>query len=226
MTKVMTFAERMAALKKTPALPVETVEEKTTEVVQTKRVFGQPKPAPAGQPNRWATQRGETPPAIDLVQSGTPDKTARNTREEPSKVLAESLPENSTLPVDIGNIILLSNEANKILPADKTEGEFLISGDMPEDAILVKQKIAELSDFAGVSLRNEMTELKKLIKASPDACMFLLPEELGLMVRALRSMTDNRVAMDMGASQRTTKAKKQKEIPLSAAELAAALDDL
>lgn len=214
MTKVMTFAERMAALKKTPTLPVE-----TTEVVQTKKVFGQPKPAPAEQPNRWATQRGETPPAIELRQSGTPSKTARNTREEPSKVLAESLPE-------IGNIILLSNEANKILPADKTEGEFLISGDMPEDAILVKQKIAELSDFAGVSLKNEMTELKKLIKASPDACMFLLPEELGLMVRALRSMTDNRVAMDMGASQRTTKAKKQKEIPLSAAEIAAALDDL
>ena len=214
MTKVMTFAERMAALKKTPTLPVE-----TTEAVQTKKVFGQPKPAPAEPPNRWATQRGETPPAIDLVQSGTPDKTARNSRQEPCKVLAESLPE-------IGNIILLSNEANKILPADKTEGEFLISGDMPEDAILVKQKIAELSDFAGVSLRNEMTELKKLIKASPDACMFLLPEELGLMVRALRSMTDNRVAMDMGASEKSTRVKKQKEIPLSAAEMAAALDEL
>jgi len=214
MTKVMTFAERMAALKKTPTLPVE-----TTEVVQTKKVFGQPKPAPAEQPNRWATQRGETPPAIDLRQSGTPSKTARNTPLEPSKVLAESLPE-------IGNIILLSNEANKILPADKTEGEFLISGDMPEDAILVKQKIAELSDFAGISLKNEMTELKKLIKASPDACMFLLPEELGLMVRALRSMTDNRVAMDMGASEKSTRVKKQKEIPLTAAEMAAALDDL
>ena len=214
MTKVMTFAERMAALKKSPVLPVE-----TTEVVQTKKVFGQPKPTTAEQPNRWATQRGETPPAIDLVQSGTPDKTARNSRREPCKVLAESLPE-------IGNIILLSNEANKILPADKTEGEFLISGDMPEDAILVKQKIAELSDFAGISLKNEMTELKKLIKASPDACMFLLPEELGAMVRALRSMTDNKVAMDMGASEKSTRVKKQKEIPLTAAEMAAALDDL
>lgn len=214
MTKVMTFAERMAALKKTPALPVE-----TTEVAQTKKVFGQPKPAPAEQPNRWATQRGETPPAIDLIQQGYPDKTARNTPLEPSKVLAESLPE-------IGNIILLSNEANKILPADKTEGEFLISGDMPEDAILVKQKIAELSDFAGISLKNEMTELKKLIKASPDACMFLLPEELGAMVRALRSMTDNRVAMDMGASEKSNRTKKQKEIPLTAAEMAAALDEL
>jgi len=204
MTKVMTFAERMAALKKTPVLPVETeVEEKTTEVVQTKKVFSD----------------ANSPPAIDLVQSGTPDKTARNSRQEPCKVLAESLPE-------IGNIILLSNEANKILPADKTEGEFLISGDMPEDAILVKQKIAELSDFAGISLKNEMTELKKLIKASPDACMFLLPEELGAMVRALRSMTDNRVAMDMGASEKSTRVKKQKEIPLTAAEMAAALDDL
>lgn len=220
MTKVMTFAERMAALKKTPVLPVETeVEEKTTEVAQTKKVFGQPKPDAGEPPKKWAFSDANSPPAIDLVQSGTPDKTARNSRQEPCKVLAESLPE-------IGNIILLSNEANKILPADKTEGEFLISGDMPEDAILVKQKIAELSDFAGISLKNEMTELKKLIKASPDACMFLLPEELGAMVRALRSMTDNKVAMDMGASEKSTRVKKQKEIPLTAAEMAAALDDL
>lgn len=221
MTKVMTFAERMAALKKSPTLPKEeaAVEEQTTETPKPR--FG----AGAGT-FRNPIKQPTAPVAIDLIQQGYPDKTARNTPAEPSKVLAESLPENATIPAEIGNIILLSNEANKILPTDKAEGESLVSGEMPEDAILVKQKIAELENFDGISLKNEMTELKKLIKASPDACMFLLPEELGLMVRALRSMTDNRVAMDMGASQRITKAKKQKETPLTAAEMAAALDDL
>ena len=92
------------------------------------------------------------------------------------------------------------------------------------DAINIKQKIANLQDFDGISLRYEMDELKKLIKASPDACMFLLPEELGLCVRALRKMTDNKVAVDMGATK--AKATKAKPVQLSADELKAALDDL
>lgn len=124
----------------------------------------------------------------------------------------------------VGNIILLANEANKIVPKDKTEGEQLVEGDLPMDAINIKQKIANLQDFDGISLRYEMDELKKLLKASPDACMFLLPEELGLCVRALRKMTDNKVAVDMGATK--AKAKKDTTVKLSADELKAALDDL
>lgn len=128
----------------------------------------------------------------------------------------------------IGNIILLANEAHKIIPSsdkDKTDGEHLVEGDMPVDAIRIKQKIAEMETFDGISLRHEMDQLKKLIKASPDACMFLLPEELGLCVRALRRMTDNKVAMDMG-STKARASKKQVEIKLTAEDIAAALDDL
>jgi len=106
-----------------------------------------------------------------------------------------------------------------------TEGEHLVEGDMPVDAIRIKQKIAEMETFDGISLRHEMDQLKKLIKASPDACMFLLPEELGLCVRALRRMTDNKVAMDMG-STKARASKKQVEIKLTAEDIAAALDDL
>ena len=128
----------------------------------------------------------------------------------------------------IGNIILLANEAHKIIPnssRELTEGEHLVEGDMPVDAIRIKQKIAEMETFDGISLRHEMDQLKKLIKASPDACMFLLPEELGLCVRALRRMTDNKVAMDMGTIKARA-SKKQVEIKLTAEDIAAALDDL
>ena len=144
---------------------------------------------------------------------------------KPEEIEAPEVAEEVAKPqYEVGNIILLANEANKIVPKDKTEGEQLVEGELPLNTVRIKQKIAEMETFDGISLRNEMDQLKKLIKASPDACMFLLPEELGLCVRALRRMTDNKVAMDMGATK--AKIKKDAPVKLSAAELAAALDDL
>lgn len=199
----ITFAERMAAMKASagaaslaPSVsPLNLAEEEPAVAAQpAKRVFGKP----------------STPADSSAVSP---------IAEEEPKPVEEKKPEYA-----VGNIILLANEANKIVPKDKTEGEQLVEGDLPMDAINIKQKIANLQDFDGVNLRYEMDELKKLIKASPDACMFLLPEELGLCVRALRKMTDNKVAIDMGATR--TKAPKDKPVQLTAAEIAAALDDL
>lgn len=198
----LTFAERMAAMKASagaaslaPSVsPLQLAEEPESES------------AGAAQPTKKVFGKSSTP-AISPIAV-----------EEPEPV-EEKKPEYA-----VGNIILLANEANKIVPKDKTEGEQLVEGDLPMDAINIKQKIANLQDFDGISLRYEMDELKKLLKASPDACMFLLPEELGLCVRALRKMTDNKVAVDMGATK--AKATKAKPVQLSAAEIAAALDDL
>jgi len=97
---------------------------------------------------------------------------------------------------------------------------------MPEDAIRIKQRIALLSTCDEHSLKSEMDELKKLIKAAPEACQFLLPEELGQCVRALRSMTDNKLAVDMGRAKPRASKKKETTPQLTAADLSAALDDL
>ena len=206
----LTFAERMAAMKASagaaslaPSVsPLNLAEE----------------PEPSTSVSQSPSQPTVSAPAKRVFGKPSTPAVSPIAVEEPAPVEAPK-PE-----YQVGNIILLANEANKIVPKDKTEGEQLVEGDLPMDAINIKQKIANLQEFDGLSLRYEMDELKKLIKASPDACMFLLPEELGLCVRALRKMTDNKVAVDMGATK--TKAKKDKPVQLSAAEIAAALDDL
>ena len=187
-----------------------------------------------------AMKQNQNQAVVATVNSPLPDISAEVPKvEAPTrKVFGKPISVHATIPepepepvvekpveIEVGNIILLANEANKIIPKDKTEGEALVEGDMPIDAIKIKQKIAEMETFDGISLRHEMDQLKKLIKASPDACMFLLPEELGLCVRALRRMTDNKVAMDMG-STKARASKKQVEIKLTAEDIAAALDDL
>ena len=104
-----------------------------------------------------------------------------------------------------------------------------ISGLPPKEAVLqIQQKIADISLLEdGTDIRYEMEKLSELLLANPQACLYLLDEDLGLAVRALRKMTDNKVAVDMskakprkGAASDTTSSK------LSAAEMAAALDDL
>lgn len=202
----LTFAERMTAMKASAGAaslapkvsPLNLAEDPEAQPTSVSQSPSQPVKRVFGKPST---------PAVSPVVT-----------EEPEPVEAPK-PEYA-----VGNIILLANEANKIVPKDKTEGEQLVEGDLPMDAINIKQKIANLQDFDGISLRYEMDELKKLLKASPDACMFLLPEELGLCVRALRKMTDNKVAVDMGATK--AKAKKDTTVKLSADELKAALDDL
>lgn len=211
----LTFAERMAALKK--PLPTPTVEiAKDAPATQANTAITPPISVHASNPT---TDTPIAAPAVKRFGVKAPIV------ETPTVV--EKAPEPKQ-EIEIGNIILLANEAHSIIPnsdKDKTEGEFLVEGELPIDAIRIKQKIAEMETFDGISLRHEMDQLKKLIKASPDACMFLLPEELGLCVRALRRMTDNKVAMDMG-STKARATKKQPELKLSAEDIAAALDDL
>lgn len=104
-----------------------------------------------------------------------------------------------------------------------------ISGLPPKEAVVqIQQKIADISLLEdGTDIRYEMEKLSELLLANPQATLYLLDEDLGLAVRALRKMTDNKVAVDMskakprkGAASDTTSRK------LSAAEMAAALDDL
>ena len=104
-----------------------------------------------------------------------------------------------------------------------------ISGLPPKEAVLqIQQKIADISLLEdGTDIRYEMEKLSELLLANPQACLYLLDEDLGLAVRALRKMTDNKVAIDMGkAKPRKGSADTGGSRKLSAAEMAAALDDL
>lgn len=104
-----------------------------------------------------------------------------------------------------------------------------ISGLPPKEAVLqIQQKIADISLLEdGTDIRYEMEKLSELLLANPQACLYLLDEDLGLAVRALRKMTDNKVAVDMGkAKPRKSSAATSSSRPLTAAEMAAALDDL
>ena len=104
-----------------------------------------------------------------------------------------------------------------------------ISGLPPKEAVLqIQQKIADISLLEdGTDIRYEMEKLSELLLANPQACLYLLDEDLGLAVRALRKMTDNKVAVDMGkAKPRKSSADTGGSRKLSAAEMAAALDDL
>jgi len=104
-----------------------------------------------------------------------------------------------------------------------------ISGLPPKEAVLqIQQKIADISLLEdGTDIRYEMEKLSELLLANPQACLYLLDEDLGLAVRALRKMTDNKVAIDMGkAKPRKSSADTGGSRKLSAAEMAAALDDL
>ena len=104
-----------------------------------------------------------------------------------------------------------------------------ISGLPPKEAVLqIQQKIADISLLEdGTDIRYEMEKLSELLLANPQATLYLLDEDLGLAVRALRKMTDNKVAVDMGkAKPRKGAASDTTSRKLSAAEMAAALDDL
>lgn len=89
----------------------------------------------------------------------------------------------------------------------------------------IKTRIRSLADLSGIDLKNEMGELKTAIKENPQACLLLLPEDIGEMVVQLRRIVGTALAV---ASSKTRE-KKPKEAgvgkKMTAAELAAALDD-
>ncbi len=157
-------------------------------------------------------------PATIAAQQATTEKQEGEeiSGEEVSKPLSE----------DVGKVILLANEATKAEEGRVSEGE-LLNSDVPDSVHIIRRKIQDIQSLDGIALRSEMDELRKLLQVNPQACMYMLPEDLGLMVRQLRKITDNKVAQVLSTT-RTTKARAAKEAPakLSAEEMQAAFDDL
>ena len=154
------------------------------------------------------------PATVKLQPEANKEQEGQDTGgEEVSKPLSE----------DVGKVILLANQATKADESRVTEGE-LLSNEVPDSVHILKRKIQDIQNLDGVALRSEMDELRKLLQVNPQACMYLLPEDLGLMVRQLRKITDNKVAQVLSTT-RTTKAKAA-PAKLTAEEMQAAFDDL
>lgn len=88
----------------------------------------------------------------------------------------------------------------------------------------ISSRIKQLEELSGDDLKNEMIELKKALMENPQACMLLLPDEIGAMVSSLRKITGVAIAT---ASAKTSKKKEPKASTkrMTPEELAAALDD-
>ena len=97
--------------------------------------------------------------------------------------------------------------------------------DSPEQVYSeISQRIKTLEGMSGDDLKNEMMDLKKALLENPQACMLLLPEEIGSLVSSLRKITGIAIAT---ASAKTKKAPGEKKAAkkMTPEELAAALED-
>ncbi len=86
------------------------------------------------------------------------------------------------------------------------------------------RRIRELETLSGEDLSGEMTSLKDALHFNPDAVALMLPEDLGLLVAALRKVTNTSISeATKEKKEGTPKAKKK---ALTADEMAAAFDEL
>lgn len=86
----------------------------------------------------------------------------------------------------------------------------------------IKERIVQLCSLSDDDLRPAMTDLKAALMENPDAVALMLPQDIGEMVKALRRITGEALAI---ASAPKAKGK-PKQKALTAEELNAALDEL
>lgn len=224
-TRPLTFAERMALAKKSVEVPAPTVVVEAEAVTATEVVsVSAPEPEvdvsklSFAEKMKYLKEQASKSSVSNQVLTASDSSTTQPTTTPE----AEPIKEPEVLPT----VILLANEANKLAQGTETEGE-LLNAEMPDSARILKRRISELQNIPECNLRKEMDDLRTMLKANPNACMYFLPEDTGLLVRALRKITDNKVAADMGTT-RTAKKNNDKvsSKPLSAEEMKAALEDL
>lgn len=96
------------------------------------------------------------------------------------------------------------------------------STEVSQAAADLTARINKLEQYSGVDLKNEMTALKIALLQNPSACLLIQPEDVGKAVAALRNITG--MALMNAAKSKEPKAKKEKQRPLTAEELADALN--
>lgn len=195
MSTPLTLAERLkAAASKaaTKTAPAEEVVEEPRELTPLERLKAAKAKADAAK---------TAPPAVERPTEGENPFDNKTDSEEIGKVVtAANL-------VEAGNVVAQRAESNPVAA--------MVGISMAE----VRQKIVDLQTAEdGPQLKGQMDVLRSMLLSNPDACATMLPEDLGLMVRALRRMTSNRVAADLGKAK--PRSAKSKEAKLSAAEMA------
>lgn len=120
---------------------------------------------------------------------------ATTTAPEPEPAPSEPAP----LPVVI--------TAANLVTSPETQ-ELLAASDEQATMLEIRQKIHLLETMEGFELKTAMDDLKGLIHANASAFQYMLPEDSGLMVRALRRMTNNAVAASLAATPSKVKAQK------------------
>lgn len=108
-------------------------------------------------------------------------------------------------PVEpIPNVITAANLAASKLPTQET------SALIGEDSVVVeqiRQRIADLQTMENGQIKESMKVLQGMLLANPSACALMLPEDTGLLVRALRKMTGNTQALMIANAKPSRKTK-------------------
>lgn len=71
----------------------------------------------------------------------------------------------------------------------------------------IRESIVKLSDLKDQDLKVAMVRLKAALRANPEACNLLLPEEIGVMVAKIYEMTKT-VIVQVAAKKSTSNSKK------------------
>lgn len=128
-----------------------------------------------------------------------------------------------TVELPLNNVITAANLVSQgVMAEDKEKEVKSVSTDNGATLEFIRQKIHELQMMEGLDLKSAMKDLREVLLTNADACSLMLPEDLQLMTRALRKMTNNKVAADMAAARpRKQAAKTEKPVALTPEEMAA-----
>jgi len=164
-------------------------------------------------------------PAPTQDQASTMLEDIEGTDPKPKSSLPwmDKAKQTETVELPLNNVITAANLVSQgVMAEDKEKEVKSVSTDNGATLEFIRQKIHELQMMEGLDLKSAMKDLREVLLTNADACSLMLPEDLQLMTRALRKMTNNKVAADMAAARpRKQAAKTEKPVALTPEEMAA-----
>ncbi|UVN14245.1 hypothetical protein FBPa48_0036 [Pseudomonas phage vB_PaeP_FBPa48] len=172
-----------------------------------------PAPAPAPAP---APTQDQASTMLDDIEGTDP-------KPKSSLPWMDKAKQAETVELPLNNVITAANLVSQgVMAEDKEKEVKSVSTDNGATLEFIRQKIHELQMMEGLDLKSAMKDLREVLLTNADACSLMLPEDLQLMTRALRKMTNNKVAADMAAARpRKQAAKTEKPVALTPEEMAA-----
>lgn len=174
-----------------------------------------PAPAPAPAPTQDQAQ-DQASTMLDDIEGTDP-------KPKSSLPWMDKAKQTETVELPLNNVITAANLVSQgVMAEDKEKEVKSVSTDNGATLEFIRQKIHELQMMEGLDLKSAMKDLREVLLTNADACSLMLPEDLQLMTRALRKMTNNKVAADMAAARpRKQAAKTEKPVALTPEEMAA-----